>query len=375
MLVTRTLGRLAKASASTTSKTLTAEWVEFESKRALEWLEGDRHKDDGRRYASVLVLKELAENAPTLFYTHVSNFLIHIWNGIHDPSIDVREGSIQALRAVLALVSERSSTGRVEWYHDILSKVKSGFKSKQPESIHGSLLATGELLRNTGKFMTNEFDEICNTVLGYSDHREKMIRRAVIILIPELAKFNKTKFVENYLSRANTIILNYIKAGFDRNVAYIAIGELAIDVGGEHIRQYLDAIISTIKDGLTSKRGRPFVPEALTCAARLAKSVGELIKDHLLGLLDQMFSAGLSTTLTQALADIVEEIPSLLGHIQERLLDLISIILTRSPYTVTNKIFSPPPIEYNTETIALALHTLGTFNTKGHNLADFCNYS
>lgn len=35
-LITRTLGRLAKASVSTTSKTLTAEWVEFESKRALE---------------------------------------------------------------------------------------------------------------------------------------------------------------------------------------------------------------------------------------------------------------------------------------------------------------------------------------------------
>lgn len=59
LMVTRALGKLAKASdSSNSSKTLTAEWVEFEIKRALEWLEVDpKHKDDGRRYAAVYVLK------------------------------------------------------------------------------------------------------------------------------------------------------------------------------------------------------------------------------------------------------------------------------------------------------------------------------
>ena len=102
LMVTRALGRLAKASDSTTSKTLTAEWVDFETKRALEWLEGDnnsggsgsgssshsRHnKDDGRRYAAVYVLKELAENAPTLFFAHAVDFLKYIWNGLDRKSV------------------------------------------------------------------------------------------------------------------------------------------------------------------------------------------------------------------------------------------------------------------------------------------------
>ena len=140
-LVARALGKLAKASSTTSSKTLTAELVEFECKRALEWLEGfkEKHKDEGRRFAGLLVLKELAENAPTLFYAHVSSFLIHIWKGIKDQNIETREASILALRAVLALVSERNFNGRHEWYHEMLNNVKQLMK-KNNESIHGSLL-------------------------------------------------------------------------------------------------------------------------------------------------------------------------------------------------------------------------------------------
>jgi serine/threonine-protein kinase mTOR len=110
----------------------------------LEWLEGDKYKDDGRRYASVLVLKELAENAPTLFYTHVQAFLVYIWNGIRDTNIKVRKASVNALSVVLVLVGERSSPNRFTWYSDIYGNVNEGFKSKNVDAIHGSLLALGE---------------------------------------------------------------------------------------------------------------------------------------------------------------------------------------------------------------------------------------
>lgn len=68
----KALGHLARSGG-----TLAADTVEFEVKRALEWLEGDRSEQ--RRYAAVLVLKELAENTPTLFNVHVEKFLSHIW--------------------------------------------------------------------------------------------------------------------------------------------------------------------------------------------------------------------------------------------------------------------------------------------------------
>lgn len=40
-----------------------------------------------RRHASVLVLKELAQNSPTLFYVHVSAFVEFIWVTLRDPKV------------------------------------------------------------------------------------------------------------------------------------------------------------------------------------------------------------------------------------------------------------------------------------------------
>ncbi len=49
--------------------TMTAEFVEFEITRALEWLQSDRMEI--RRLPAVLVLRELAENAPTLMHPYM----------------------------------------------------------------------------------------------------------------------------------------------------------------------------------------------------------------------------------------------------------------------------------------------------------------
>lgn len=48
---------------------MTAEFVEFEIERALEWLQSDR--TEMRRLPAVLILRELAENAPTLLHPYI----------------------------------------------------------------------------------------------------------------------------------------------------------------------------------------------------------------------------------------------------------------------------------------------------------------
>ena len=48
---------------------LRADFVDKEVRRALEWIRDERI--ESARYAAVMILKELAENAPTLFYQHV----------------------------------------------------------------------------------------------------------------------------------------------------------------------------------------------------------------------------------------------------------------------------------------------------------------
>jgi FKBP12-rapamycin complex-associated protein len=59
---------------------------------SIRWLlpraQGDRSEQ--RRYAAVLVLKEVAENAPTSFNVHVGAFLDRIWVALRDPKVRLR---------------------------------------------------------------------------------------------------------------------------------------------------------------------------------------------------------------------------------------------------------------------------------------------
>ncbi len=84
-----------------------------------------------------------------------------------------------------------------------------------------------------------------------------------------------------------------------------------------------------------------------------------------------MFAAGLTSTLTASLASLVESFPSLLKPVQDRLLDLISLIIAKVPYNQKSSLTIPTADVNDEATNALALHTLGTFNMKGHNLIDF----
>jgi len=152
-------GRLAQASG-----TLTAVFVvEFEVKRALEWLQDVKH--ESRRYAAVLVLKELAENAPTLFYVHVSSFFDLVWyclssfllkqscphahfilcsrSALYDYNLSIREGAVEALHAALALISERENRLRLQWYHKIYDEAQKGLRQNTVPTIHGSLITLG----------------------------------------------------------------------------------------------------------------------------------------------------------------------------------------------------------------------------------------
>lgn len=132
-----------------------AEYVDFETKRALEWLAGERH--EGQRYSAVLILKELATFTPTFFFQQVPQFFENIFNAVRDPKPAIREASVAALRATLAVTSQRETKRdhSEDWYKhcleealrpysDVLGKEK---RINKEDWIHGSLLIINELLR------------------------------------------------------------------------------------------------------------------------------------------------------------------------------------------------------------------------------------
>ena len=46
---------------------------------------------------------------------------------------------------------------KAQWYQKIYEEAQRGFKNTNPEYVHGSLLALGELLRNSGSFVVARF--------------------------------------------------------------------------------------------------------------------------------------------------------------------------------------------------------------------------
>nr|FAA04053.1 TPA: mechanistic target of rapamycin [Lymnaea stagnalis] len=136
------------------SGTYAAEYVEFEVRRALEWLVSDRI--EGRRQAAVLVLKELAVNTPTFFYQQVQQFFDSIFFAVRDPKPSIREGAVAAMRAALAVTSQRETkASQRSVYKQCFDEALKPFdettgrekKMTRDDWMHGSLLIINELLR------------------------------------------------------------------------------------------------------------------------------------------------------------------------------------------------------------------------------------
>ncbi|KAJ0075487.1 hypothetical protein Patl1_34944 [Pistacia atlantica] len=458
VLASKVLGHLAGAGGA-----MTADEVEFQHgmsivfrfqvKMALDWLRGDRV--EYRRFAAVLILKEMAENASTVFNVHVPEFVDAIWVALRDPTLAVRERAVEALRACLRVIEKRETRWRVRWctyhtanesvfttytkflsiflvqflppssregryiveggdatnsnvafldtliscwcnfmYYRMFEATQDGLGRNAPvHSIHGSLLAVGELLRevkiynywqnlwllkffeNTGEFMMSRYREVAEIVLRYLEHRDRLVRLSITSLLPCIAHFLRDRFVTNYLKICMNHILAVLRIPAERDSGFIALGEMAGALDGELIH-YLPTITSHLREAIAPSRGKPSL-EALACVGNIAKAMGPVMESHVRGLLDVMFSpsASLSGTLVDALEQITVSIPSLLPTIQDRLLDSISLVLSKSHYSQArpaaplvrgNIVNIPQQVSdlNGSALVQLALQTLARFNFK-----------
>ncbi|KAK4476961.1 hypothetical protein RD792_016131 [Penstemon davidsonii] len=396
VVASKVLGHLARAGGA-----MTAEEVDWLVKIALDWLHGDRI--EYRRFAAVLILKEMAENASTLFNVHVPEFVDTIWVALRDPKLDVRERAVEALRACLGVIEKRETRWRVQCYaymifiaesqdhcvpNDVYGRYYRMFEAAQDglgrnapvHCIHGSLLAVGELLRNSGEFMMSRYREVTDIVLRYLEHRDRLVRLSITSLLPRIAHFLRDRFVTNYLTICMKHILHVLKMPAESASGFIALGEMAGALKGE-LFDYLPTITSHLRDAIAPRRGRPSM-EALACVGNIANAMGDPVEPYVRSLLDAMFSIGLSLTLVEALERISISIPSLLPTIQVRLLECTSGTLSRYQQVQSR----PPAVITRTSSVAampqesehsgsalvqLALQTLACFDFKGHDLLEF----
>lgn len=245
ILAARALGRLAVPGGS-----LTAELVESEVKQALEWLQSDRQEN--RRFAAVLIIRELARNSPTLLYSFVPQILDVIWVALRDPKVLIRESAAEAMSACFEIIAARDVTLRQDSFSRIYEEALHGFKTGSVDSIHGSLLTIKELLLKGGMFMNDHYREVCNIVVHYKDHRDLLIRRQVVALIPILASYAPMDFVKNHLAKFMSHLEGLLRNERDRNPAFIAVGKIASAIGSA-VSPYLHVILSCVRMGLEFK--------------------------------------------------------------------------------------------------------------------------
>ncbi|KAL8715140.1 MAG: hypothetical protein Q9220_001097 [cf. Caloplaca sp. 1 TL-2023] len=116
----------------------------------------------------------------------------------------------------------------------------------------------------------------------------------------------------------------------------------------------------------------------------LSIAVGQTLSKYMEALMDPMFACGLSPSLTQALVDMAHYIPPIKPMIQEKLLDLLSIVLCGRPFRPLGcpdnrtpplpafaKDYDLSPAEHKDSEVTLALSTLGSFDFRGHQLNEF----
>ncbi|KAF4129064.1 FATC domain-containing protein [Phytophthora infestans] len=365
---------MGKLATSSVSGTLVASFVDFEAKRAFEWLQESQPGTHAarnealvsqRRLAACFVLRELAQAAPTLFHVNLTTFFQSIWGAVRDQKVEIREAATSALAACLQLITKRQTRHRVQWYCKVYDQVFEGLAlrpsasgSSSPSSsngqslaswecAHGSLLVIGELIANTGRFMVPRFREVCDTVLRYKDAKERLVSRAVSRLLPQLAEFCPGAFVQYYLdvcvAHLTKRILEYSAPPSERGVAFLAMGRLSLAVG-DALLPHLPPILKLVKESLAphtgSKRKRArnklFCVQTLTCVANMSRALGPRFEPFLFqdGVLETMMIGGLSDELIDSLAEVVASVPSALPYVQERLLNEISGILRGTPFSL-----------------------------------------
>ncbi|PWN54196.1 putative TOR1-1-phosphatidylinositol 3-kinase [Violaceomyces palustris] len=382
----KALGRVSKFG----GHSLGDQFIEFEVLRALDFLQSGDRNESGR-YAAVLIIKEIANNQPNLFHGYVGRVLDRIWVALRDARVIVREGAAEAMGACLAIVSQREKQMGSHFFESIYEEAERGLRMNVVEAIHGSLMAVQQLLQYSKTFMHARFHRVCELVFRLHKHRDPLIKRTITNLVPHLAKYDPQYFAEKHLGSVMAILTEQLRKEKDRSpkecaLTFETIGCVAAAMGSR-MKPYIEQILSCVKEGLQMRGKKNAPPEApiFMCIGNLAEAVGPHLTKFMHDLLDLMFACGLSLALVDALQAIVKSIPPLMRVIQDRLLDMLSIILIGQPY---RPLGAPLPIgpaapvakdvtsaqlseSKGVEMITVALETLGKFDFAGHILNEF----
>lgn len=359
---TQTLGKLA-----TPGGTLTGDFVDFEAKKAIEWLQSDNRQHENRRHAAILIITALALNAPLLLQSYVTQILEHIWSPLKDPKLIIRVDSATALQKCMSIIYTRDVESRRKWIKiliDLASQTLNplnmtefneshggimtsygitGLSSPSNEAIHGSLLVYRELIRyHDEPYIKSMVDILYENVTLYKGHKMSIIRQELTNIYPLLCKVDPELFVEKYLHRTLYYYLSQLKKYKNQNSETVkleksailkSIGLIALEVKNQ-MATYLDAILDNIRDGLSypfNSSVQLIFASAVSNGDTSATNINSLSTSSLVSPKHRAMRKDIEPAIFDCIAKLSIAVgPALTKHLQRDILDMMFTSCTLS---------------------------------------------
>ncbi|KAG8733272.1 phosphatidylinositol kinase- protein kinase tor1, partial [Ceratobasidium sp. 423] len=364
--------------------------IDFEVEAALNTL----NQNERNRQFALMVLSELAKNSPGNFYKHVELVLQQIWVPLRDPRFEVKHAAAALVAVCLDILFTRDPAISYPVAERLLTVTLDSLRANtNPATLIAGIFVYKELLKRGGMLLQDSYQEASANILALRQHRDGMVRRSCIAILPDLAAYDSDSFTFQHMRGVITHLLAVTvkpTTPDERGLAFKVIGALAkaLQTG---IMTMMDKIVERIQEALTTyvKKTSPPVDPVFECIKKLAKALGPLFARHAQSLLDIMFSHPLTEGLKRAVDAIIHHCMVLAPDIKERLLQLLTMTLCQRRYEPlgspeANTGISPVAdvkvqiALHGYERIALALHVLGTsdfagmYHCHGHEVVRVC---
>ncbi|OMJ20268.1 Target of rapamycin [Smittium culicis] len=353
-----------------------------------------------------MVLGACCRAAPTFMTDYLSRILEALRDPIRDSKIQIRTEAVNTLTECMKLISSRDLKTRNQMYQELYDGILRDLKIGTSEAFHGILLVCEQLFYHSGMFMQSRYSEVAEFTIRLCDHPDFMLRKQAIILLPILAEYSPSDMNaringnDSFMQRSMNLLIPLTKRSKEQQVAFESIGKISLSTK-QLFTPYLSTTFDVIRDYLFyshNSNQTKNLSSAFNCISDIAISLGPAIVKHIQDLLDIMLMVGLIPPLCESLKILKQEVSQLSNVIQERLLDMISIVLVGKPFYIeffnsTHFYKSPTAITHtssdiqnkatfsnststgepskNLDEVILALKTLGTFGFEEKNLSEF----
>ncbi|KAJ2236038.1 phosphatidylinositol kinase- protein kinase tor1 [Coemansia sp. RSA 485] len=318
--------------------------AEKEVNLCLEWLGNER--SEVRRMTALLLLEALCQESTATLYQYATKILTSLSPPLRDNKLEMRLAAARALGACLQLVPKQDQSPRNVLLNYLFEELQRDQQLGTAEGYHASLLRCQELVQYGGMFMQAHLGQASEMALKLKDHRDPVVRKAAICLLPMLARYSPQDFTkytvggESLLVRSCSFLIALARASErDRPTSFLALAHISQCCNIE-FRPFLEPTTRAIRDVLAmrakSRNATSETDETATAILRtiaiLATAMGPALTRYMRDILDLMFTTGLSEALCDSLTVVEREVSQLQPAIQDRLLDMVSIILVGVPF-------------------------------------------